>query len=310
MSANFLAIDFETANSLRGSPCSIGLVEVRDGEVVSQRSELICPPNTFGPGDFDEMNIAIHGITWDMVADKPGFLDTWKQLGLDNLYIPLVAHYAAFDLGVIREAFAEEQCEWPTLNYICSVVLSRRVLDLPSYSLPYVADALGVTVTDHHDAGADAKACAEITLALLNRTSSNTLDDLLTSLNVRWGSLSPTDWSGSTVRGTSRTRDKLPPPRETASPDHYIYGKQVVITGTLPGGLLRRDAQDRIAFYGGTPQVGVTKDTDVLVVGDLDPKRLAPGMEVSAKLKKAFDLQAKGQHIEIIAGSDFMPYLD
>lgn len=310
MTVDFLAIDFETANSFRGTPCSIGIAEVRGGQIVERRSELICPVGVSGPEDFDAVNVAIHGITWEMVAESPSFAEVWETLGLHTIDIPLVAHYAAFDLGVIREAFSDEGLEWPSLSYTCTVVLSRKVLDLPSYSLPFVADSLGVDLRDHHDAGADASACAEIMLGLLEKTGAGSLNEMLDALKVRWGSLSPNDWSGSVSRGSGRARDKLAPPRGDADPDHFLFGKRVVITGTLPGGLLRRDAQNRIAYYGGTPQAGVTKETDVLVVGDLDPRRLAPGMDVTAKLKKAFELQAKGSPLEVIAGSDFLPYLD
>ena len=34
---DFVAIDFETANSYRGSPCSVGLVRVRNGSPVAER---------------------------------------------------------------------------------------------------------------------------------------------------------------------------------------------------------------------------------------------------------------------------------
>ena len=83
-----------------------------------------------------------------------------------------------------------------------------------------------------------------------------------------------------------------------------------MITGALPGGILRKDAQQRIAHYGGIPQAGVTSETDFLVVGDLDPRRLAPGANVSAKLKKALDMRSSGSKIEIICGTDFLAYLD
>lgn len=33
---NFVAIDFETANEKRNSPCSIGIVVVKDGEIVEK----------------------------------------------------------------------------------------------------------------------------------------------------------------------------------------------------------------------------------------------------------------------------------
>ena len=41
---SFTAIDFETANSHRGSACAVGLVKVRDGHIVDTASWLIKPP--------------------------------------------------------------------------------------------------------------------------------------------------------------------------------------------------------------------------------------------------------------------------
>ena len=40
---NFAAIDFETANEQRTSVCSVGVVIVRDGEIVDNYYSLIRP---------------------------------------------------------------------------------------------------------------------------------------------------------------------------------------------------------------------------------------------------------------------------
>lgn len=55
---DFIAIDFETANSSRSSACALGLVEVKDGVITAEHSWLIDPQQRF-----DGMNISIHGIT-------------------------------------------------------------------------------------------------------------------------------------------------------------------------------------------------------------------------------------------------------
>jgi DNA polymerase III epsilon subunit-like protein len=39
VSLDFTAIDFETANSYRGSPCSVGVVKVRDGQIVGESAK-------------------------------------------------------------------------------------------------------------------------------------------------------------------------------------------------------------------------------------------------------------------------------
>ena len=40
---NFAAIDFETANNERTSVCSVGVVTVKDGEIVDKFYSLIHP---------------------------------------------------------------------------------------------------------------------------------------------------------------------------------------------------------------------------------------------------------------------------
>jgi len=308
MSIDFVAIDFETANRFRWSPCAIGISIVRDSKVVEQITQLICPPNATDADCFDDFNISIHGITWEMVKDQPKFLDVWNSLIPKIGSLPLVAHNAAFDIGVLRESLDEEGGEWPTLTYTCTLVTSRRILDLPSYSLPFVADALKVELKKHHDAGSDAKACADILLKLCKKTSSSTIDSFLESLNVRWGHLSEGNWRGSTVR--PKSPHDLPEPRTDADKNHFLFGKHIALTGALPSGILRSKAQERIAYFGGIPQGGINKETSLLVVGDIDPHRLAPGSEMSAKMKRAIELQAKGQTIEIISGFDFIPLLE
>ena len=56
----FTAIDFETANGFRGSPCSVGVVRVRAGAMVERASWMMRPP--LGFDRFDPRNVRIHGI--------------------------------------------------------------------------------------------------------------------------------------------------------------------------------------------------------------------------------------------------------
>lgn len=313
MSIDFAAIDFETANSFRGSPCAVGLVVVRNGKVTDEHYRLMRPPGATGPEDFDDYNTDLHGIDWEKVRDQPKFLAVWRSLAPIIGELPLVAHNAGFDIGVLRDALDESDAPWPTLSYTCTLVTSRRVLNLPSYSLPFVATELKVALGQHHQALDDARTAASILLRLCERTATDTVDSLLRSIRVGWGELSEGNWRGSTVaRGPRgpRTRTELPEPRSGASPEHFLYGKHVVLTGALPGGVTRTVAHERIAYFGGIPQDRVTKETSLLVVGAIAPHSLAPGAKMTKKMDDAFTLQAKGQCLEIMTGFDFLPVLE
>ena len=56
---DFAAIDFETANEQRTSVCSVGVVIVRDGEIVDHYYNLIRPEPEF----YTYWNTRVHGLT-------------------------------------------------------------------------------------------------------------------------------------------------------------------------------------------------------------------------------------------------------
>ena len=192
---NYTAIDFETANSYRGSPCSVGLVRVRDGVPVEEHHWLMRPPA--GVDHFDGFNTALHGITPEMVADQP----RWNELlpavvdfiGDDVV----VAHNAGFDIGVIRYACAVDNIEWPELRFLCTMVLARRALSLPTYRLPYVVEALGEAAIEHHNALSDAHGVVRVIRGLATAKGAVNLDELAESVGISIGRMTSGKYTGS-----------------------------------------------------------------------------------------------------------------
>lgn len=307
---DFTAFDFETANSFRGSPCSVGLVKVRDGKIVDEQHWLMRPPQ--GVDTFDLFNVALHGISKDTVSSAP----YWRDVVADAIdYMGediVVAHNAAFDTGVIRFACAHEGIEWPELDFLCTLVLARRGFDLPSYSLPYVAHECGLEMSNHHEALADARAAATILKHLAHQADdADSLPEVAKFYDVGIGHMAAGVYRGCTR--TSCDGRSIPlvaaPANLTADPEGYLYGRTVVFTGALKS-MTRQMAWDAVVRVGGIPEKATTRRTNVLVVGGLYPGSLRPGTTVSAKAQRAFDLRDKGQDIELMTEADFLQVLD
>lgn len=180
---DFTAIDFETANSSPASACSVGLVRVRDGQVVAQTGWLIRPPASHD--EFNVWNVRIHGIHPHEVEGAP----TWAQQ-LDRLCgfagsDVLVAHNAGFDLNVLRRSCEVAGFTAPPYRSLCSLAVARKTYDLDSYRLPMAAAAAGFGEFAHHDALADARACAQIVIDAARRAAADDVDALGTALGVR-----------------------------------------------------------------------------------------------------------------------------
>ena len=73
---NFAAIDFETANNERSSVCSIGVVIVRNGEIVDRFYSLIKPE----PEYYNYWCSQVHGLCAANTDNAPIFPDVWKQI--------------------------------------------------------------------------------------------------------------------------------------------------------------------------------------------------------------------------------------
>ena len=314
MSNSFVAIDFETANSFRGSPCSIGLVRVVDGKPVESFTRLVKPP--VGYDHFSPMNIAIHGISELDVAQAPRFSEIWPEVLSFIGDSDLVAHNAGFDMSVLRDALTYSEIEWPELNYFCTLVLSRRSLDLVSYSLPFVAEALEINISNHHEALADSQAAAEIALKLMANNGVGSLRELAETLKVSVGHIGGAGWKGSQAKKLSNSsgltkseidllKEQL---KDQIATEGELFGKNIAFTGALST-MIRSEAAELVVLAGGNPQDGVNKSTDFLVFGMQDARQLRPGADVSTKYEKARKLRSSGSPIEVIDEEVFLGML-
>jgi len=180
---DFTAIDFETANASSASACSVGMVKVRDGKVVDKIGWLIKPP--LGHDSFTEWNTRIHGIMAVDVADAQLWSEQLPALREFADGDHLVAHNAAFDMGVINAACIASFVPTPNFRYLCSLQVARKTYNLDSYRLPVAAMAAGFEDFAHHDALADAEACAAIIIHAAKRHGAESIEQLSTLTNAR-----------------------------------------------------------------------------------------------------------------------------
>jgi DNA polymerase-3 subunit epsilon len=179
---NFITIDFETAKYSRESACSVGLVKFLDGEAVETFYSLIRPPILYIRPDFTD----IHGLTVDDVRDAPNFAEVWKTGILPFISgLPLAAHNAGFDMGVLRAALEWYDLPIPPLKYFCTLELARAAWpELESHALTRLGKTFGI-VYDAHNALADAQTCGAIVRKAAEKYACATLRDLLRAANMK-----------------------------------------------------------------------------------------------------------------------------
>ena len=103
----------------------------------------------------------------------------------------LVAHNAGFDMGVIVLRAARPATRVPAYRYVCSLQVARKLYDLDSYRLPVAAAAAGFIDFPHHDAIADAEACAAIMIHAAARHEADDIEQLAHVTRVRFGAIGP-----------------------------------------------------------------------------------------------------------------------
>lgn len=158
---NFIAIDFETANSSFQSACSVGLVRFNgDGEIKGKFYSLIKPPDEYSY--FHSGNINIHGIHSSDVKDEPNFDYLWPEISYFIGDDFLVAHNASFDMNVLKSLLRYYNIDIPHIAYFCSCKISRKVWPkLSSHRLTYLSELFGFDYKAHY-ALDDAVNCGKV----------------------------------------------------------------------------------------------------------------------------------------------------
>ena len=162
---DFAAIDFETANEQPSSVCSVGVVIVRNGEIVDSFYSLIHPE----PEYYQWFCQQVHGLGPEDTEDAPVFPYVWEKIEPLIEGLPLVAHNSRFDEGCLKAVFQVYQMDYPDYEFHDTLAASRQHFgcQLPNHQLQTVAAACGYDLVNHHHALADAEACAMIAMQLL-----------------------------------------------------------------------------------------------------------------------------------------------
>ncbi|MHA7270079.1 exonuclease domain-containing protein [Arthrobacter sp. HLT1-20] len=292
---SFTAIDFETVNNYRASACAVGLTKVRAGRVTEQVSWLMKPLP--GYEEFHPVNVGIHGITAAQVRNMPSWHGIYGPMMDFIAGDALVGHNVSFEKSVISKANEACGLPAPTVDFHCTLALAKKHLELAHYTLSDVVGALELPAFNHHDAGDDARASALIAVELARRNGVATLGELWPAPGARMVAKQPSYVSA----GYTRRLAELPPANELANPYGPLFGQTIVFSGDLDA-MPRDQAQDAAAAKGATIANSTTKKVTMVVCADPG----SAGRPPSAKVKRAYELAAAGQDIQVLNEQQFL----
>jgi len=183
----FVVFDTET-NGRAGDACElteVGAVLVGGGELHDRWETLVG-----GVAPLSRSIQRFTQISQAMVDEAPAadaiLPDLAELIGAPPVRV-LVAHNAAFDRRVLRQAFERSGLRWPDPPTLCTVALARRYAPLVRQRrLAALADSLGIEVHTTHRALADAETCARVFCALFGRLCANaaTVGDAIDALTA------------------------------------------------------------------------------------------------------------------------------
>ena len=188
----YIAIDFETANSNLTSACAIGLVGAKNGKIVYNDYFLINPEEPFS-----DFNITVHHITPDMVKDAKTFPEVWEIIKdvLNNEIV--VCHNAMFDISVLKACIEKYGLEYPNISVGCTLRVSKITFKdiLPNCKLNTISGYLEVE-HNHHNAISDAQVCYYLLERVKRMYQAIDIIELFEMINLGFGILNSKIYKG------------------------------------------------------------------------------------------------------------------
>lgn len=254
MISNFIAVDFETANSDKMA-CQVGITIVENNEIKNTIVRLIQPP----ANRYDAGCIRVHHITPEQTHDAPSFDILWQEIGELFTNTTIVAHNAPFDESVLRT-----NLEYYGISHdnICKFICTYKLYGL---SLEKLCVAFDMPVSNHHDAGFDSICCAKFYINYLNgiKPDISMLENYI-SKEQKQNVIPHEQLKGSILQKDLTNADSSNP----------FYNKKVVITGIFD--VERNILAAKLKSLGADIDTALSKLTDYIIIGeDAGPAKLA-----------------------------------
>jgi len=163
--ARFCVVDLEAtgSNPRRDKVIEVGIVVI-EGRSITRRYDTLVNPGQHIPVWIRKLT----GIDDVAVASAPSFGEVAPEIVELLQGGAFVAHNVDFDERFLRGRLEAEGFRTPWWPTLCTVRLSRRILDdQTSYRLDALAEGLGIDLDRHHRAVCDAEAAARILLHIL-----------------------------------------------------------------------------------------------------------------------------------------------
>lgn len=155
----FVSVDFETANPQRVSACAFGFARVEGGKITESNSYLIKPV-----GGHAAFQSKIHGIKHEHTCDKPDFGQLYA--GIASIFESQLVAHSLFDQQVLRALSDHFDIGLSFKYFDTSKLAKQRLPQLRDHKLKTLAKHFEIPEFQHHDAKADAIACAQICMRL------------------------------------------------------------------------------------------------------------------------------------------------
>lgn len=283
--SSYTMIDIETTG-LDSRYCEIieiSALRYDGGSLADSFSTLVKPSRPIS--DFITQ---LTGITNDMVADAPDIASAIKQFHSFVKDDILVGYNVNFDINFLYDVLSDS-CGLSLSNSFVDVMRIARKLhpEWKNHKLQTAAAYFGIA-SEAHRSFADCETCNSCYTALASEAIAKhgDFDSFADSFTYRQA-------SAKDIIATTDSFDE----------SHPLFGKVCVFTGTLEK-MVRKDAMQLVANFGGTCGDNVTAKTNFLILGNNDfCSSIKDGK--SSKQKKAEALILKGSDIEILSENVF-----
>lgn len=283
----FIIIDIETTglDPEYSEIIEIAGIKVSDNQVVDTFQSLVKPEE-----EITSYITHLTGITNEMVADAPMIekvLISFEQFIGNSI---LMGHNVNFDINFLYDNSLHILDNPLKNDFIDTWRFARKfITETKNHKLITLAKYYGLDTTNSHRALKDCELTLEIYKKIIQIANEQNLDIKEAYKRRTY------EYSSNANNITSQVTE--------FDENHLLFGQHCVFTGKLEH-FVRKDAMQLLANFGGIPQNGVNKDTNYLILGNLDfVNNIKDGK--SSKVKKAEDLILKGQDLKIISENIF-----